>query len=143
MKKKEQRVTGIGGIFFKAKDAPKLRAWYQRHLGLPIDPSWGGCAFEWREAGNPRRKGSTIWSAFDGDTGYFKPSRKPFMVNYRVADLQSVLAALRREGVAVDPKVEESEFGKFGWVMDPEGHRIELWEPPPPARKRKRKRAKA
>jgi len=130
VKKKAARVTGLGGIFFKAKNAPKLRAWYAKHLGLPIDPSWGGCAFEWREAKAPRRKGSTIWSAFEGGTKYFRPSKKPFMINYRVADVKRVAAALKREGVKVHPKIEESEFGKFTWAMDPEGNRIELWEPP-------------
>lgn len=137
--KAADRVTGIGGIFFKAQNSPKLGAWYKKHLGLPVDPSWGGCAFEWREAGSPRRKGQTVWSAFAADTTYFKPSKKPFMINYRVRDLKKVLAALKREGVWVDPKTEESEFGKFGWIMDPEGNRLELWQPPEPKRKRSRK----
>ena len=134
---KQPRVTGIGGIFFKAQDAPKLRAWYQKHLGLPIEP-WGGWAFPWRDAKRPAQQGQTVWSAFDGDSTYFKPSKKPFMINYRVENLARVLAELKKEGVAVDEKIEESEFGKFGWVMDPEGHRIELWEPPKPRRKRRR-----
>jgi len=137
-KKTSPRVTGIGGIFFKAQDAPKLRAWYQKHLGLPLDPAWGGWSFFWRDAKSPQKKGYTVWSAFEGDTEYFKPSKKPFMINYRVADLKRVLAELKKEGVQVDPKTEESEFGKFGWIMDPEGHRIELWEPPAPKRKRAR-----
>jgi predicted enzyme related to lactoylglutathione lyase len=139
--KPPQRVTGIGGIFFKADDAPKLREWYKKHLGLPVDPTWGGCMFHWRDAKNPREKKYTVWSAFEGDTKYFKPSKKPFMINFQVTNLKRVLAALKREGVAVNDKIEESEFGKFGWVMDPEGHRIELWQPPQP--KRARKRAKA
>lgn len=124
------RVTGIGGIFFKATNPKRLQAWYKKHLRLPLDPTWGGCSFEWREAKNPKKKGSTIWSAFDADTAYFKPSKKPFMINYRVANLKRVLAALKKEGVRVDPKPQASEFGKFGWVMDCEGNRIELWEPP-------------
>ena len=134
------RVTGIGGIFFKAKDAPKLRAWYKKHLHLPLDPSWGGWAFQWRDAKSPKKKSYTVWSAFEGDSGYFKPSKKPFMINYQVADLARVRAELKREGVWVDEKMEESEFGKFGWIMDPEGHRIELWEPPKPKPKRRRKK---
>jgi catechol 2,3-dioxygenase-like lactoylglutathione lyase family enzyme len=134
--KRQPRVTGIGGIFFKAQNAPKLRAWYEKHLGLPLE-AWGGCQFFWRDAKRPGKKGYTVWSAFEGDTGYFKPSKKPFMINYRVDDLKRVLAELKKEGVAVDEKTEESEFGKFGWVMDPEGHRIELWEPPKPKQKRR------
>ncbi len=124
------RVTGIGGIFFRAQNAPRLRAWYRKHLGLPLHPDWGGCQFFWREAKNPKRKGYTVWSAFDAETDYFKRSKQPFMINYRVKNLKRVLAQLKREGVWVDPKTEESEFGKFGWIMDPEGQRIELWEPP-------------
>ena len=125
-----KHVTGLGGFFFKAKNAKKLQAWYRKHLGLPLDPQWGGWQFHWRDAKNPRKKGYTVWSAFDAGTSYFKPSRKPFMFNFRVASLRRTLTALRKEGVQVDPKTEESEYGKFGWIMDPEGNRIELWEPP-------------
>jgi catechol 2,3-dioxygenase-like lactoylglutathione lyase family enzyme len=128
--KTKRRVTGLGGIFFKAKNPKKLQAWYRKHLGLPLDPAWGGWTFEWRDAKAPQKKGCTVWSAFDADTACFKPSKKPFMINYRVANLRRVLAELKREGVWVDPKTEESEFGKFGWVMDGEGNRIELWQPP-------------
>lgn len=124
------RVTGIGGIFFKATKPKKLQAWYKKHLGLPLDPSWGGWQFNWRDAKNPRKNGYTVWSAFDADTSYFKPSKKPFMFNFRVANLKRVLAGLKKEGVKVDAKTEESEFGKFGWVMDCDRNRIELWEPP-------------
>ena len=124
-----QRVTGIGGIFFKAKDAAGLREWYRRHLGINVE-DWGGVAFNWTEASNPDGVGTTVWSVFEGATKYFAPSEAPFMVNYRVEDLHALLAALRDEGCNVDAKVEESEYGKFGWVMDPEGNRVELWEPP-------------
>jgi predicted enzyme related to lactoylglutathione lyase len=124
-----QRVTGIGGIFFKARDAESLRAWYRRHLGIDVQ-EWGGVSFEGREAGPGERSTSTIWSVFAGDTKYFEPSTAPFMINYRVDDLDALLAALRSEGCAVDDRVEASEFGRFGWVMDPEGNRLELWEPP-------------
>ena len=130
MKNTKPRVTGLGGIFFKAKNTKKLQAWYKKHLGLPLDPVWGGCSFAWRDAKNPKKKGATVWSAFDGKTEYFGPGRQTFMINYRVADLKKVLAQLKREGVWVDPKTEESEFGKFGWVRDAEGNRLELWEPP-------------
>jgi catechol 2,3-dioxygenase-like lactoylglutathione lyase family enzyme len=124
-----QRVTGIGGIFFKARDAERLREWYRRHLGLSI-AEWGGIVFEGKEARPGDRSTSTVWSVFAGDTRYFDPSSAPFMINYRVDDLDAVLSALRAEGCQVDERIEDSEFGRFGWVMDPEGNRLELWEPP-------------
>lgn len=126
-----KRVTGIGGIFFKAKDLDKLREWYRRHLGIESE-SWGGFAFQWRD--DPRSaSGATIWSPFADDTKYLEPSDKPFMINFRVEDLNRLVTELRAEGAEVDSKTEESEFGKFGWVLDPEGNRVELWEPPSPA----------
>ena len=124
-----QRVTGIGGVFFKAKDPKALGEWYQRHLGIEVE-AWGGAAFRWVTPDNPTGTGTTTWSPFKDDTRYFAPSTASFMINFRVADLHALLAALRAEGCAVDAKVEESEYGKFGWVMDPEGHRVELWQPP-------------
>lgn len=124
------RVTGIGGIFIKARDPQRMQDWYRRHLGIDIQ-SWGGTAFNWqREDRKEPDGGVTVWSIFPADSKYFDPSPAPFMVNYRVDDLHALLAALREEGCAVDAKVEESEFGKFGWVMDPEDNRIELWQPP-------------
>jgi predicted enzyme related to lactoylglutathione lyase len=123
-----KRVTGIGGIFFKARDPKALGEWYRKHLGIAVEP-WGGTAFRW--ADDPRvAQGSTVWSPFEHDTAYFAPSTAGFMINYRVDDLHALLAVLRAEGCAVDDKIEESEFGKFGWVMDPEGHKVELWQPP-------------
>mgnify|MGYP000290569113 FL=1 len=124
-----QRVTGIGGIFIKARDPERMKDWYRRHLGIDIQ-SWGGTSFRWQTPERPEPDGMTAWSIFPPDTRYFDPSPAPFMVNYRVDDLHAVLAALREEGCTVDAKVEESEFGKFGWVMDPEDNRIELWQPP-------------
>lgn len=124
------RVTGIGGIFIKAKDPGALRAWYRKHLGLDIQ-DWGGLAFQWHTAERPNPDGATVWNVFPDTSKYFAPSTAAFMVNYRVEDLHALLAALRAEGCDVDPKTEESEYGKFGWVMDPEGNRAELWEPPP------------
>lgn len=122
-----KRVTGIGGIFFSAKDPVALRAWYRDHLGIDVQ-EWGGAAFSWTDdAGNPV-KGTTIWSVGDGD--YFTPSTSSFMINYRVADLPALLKLLRAEGCRVLDKTEESEYGKFGWVMDPEGNKVELWQPP-------------
>jgi hypothetical protein len=128
--KTEQRVTGFGGIFFKAKNEKRLQAWYKKHLGLPLDPAWGGWQIFWRDPKNPRKKGSSVWSIFAKDTDYFGSARQPFMINYRVKNLKKLLAALKKEGVWVDPKTQESEYGKFGWVKDGEGNRIELWEPP-------------
>lgn len=119
-----KRVVGIGGIFFKAKDPEALRAWYQRHLGIDVQ-AWGGTAFPWDRPG-----GVTVWSILPDTSEYFAPSAAPFMVNYVVEDLHAVLDALRAEGCAVDAKVDESDYGKFGWVMDPEGNRVELWQPP-------------
>ncbi len=125
------RVTGIGGIFFKARNPKRLGAWYAEHLGLPVDPNWGGCAFEWRDAKKPKSKGCTVWSPFDADTKYFGRGQQGHMVNYRVANLKKVVAALKKEGVWVDPKgIEASDFGKFAWIKDGEGNRIELWEAP-------------
>ena len=128
-----QRVTGIGGIFFKARDAEGLRAWYRRHLGLDIQ-EWGGLAF----APAPTQPASsrtplashTTWCVFPADSDYFGARSASFMVNYRVADLDRLLLVLRGEGCLVDEKTETSEYGKFGWVTDPEGNRVELWQPP-------------
>jgi predicted enzyme related to lactoylglutathione lyase len=123
------RVLGIGGIFFKARDPAALRAWYHEHLGLAI-ADWGGVIFEPMAISPAGRPGTLVWNIFPADTGYFEPSRSSFMINYRVDDLDQVLAALRAEGCDVDPRVESSEYGRFGWVSDPEGNRLELWEPP-------------
>jgi predicted enzyme related to lactoylglutathione lyase len=125
-----KHVLGIGGIFFKAQDPEKLAAWYRDHLGLEVE-EYGGVTF--REGANkalPARQAYTVWSPFPSDTDYFAPSTKSFMINFRVADLDVLLAKLRAEGVTVDERSERSEFGYFGWAMDPEGNRIELWEPP-------------
>ena len=124
-----KRVTGIGGIFFKAKDAPALQAWYKRHLGINVQ-EWGGTAFTWADPDGKPTGGTTVWSVGPEEGDQFAPSNASFMINYRVADLPAVLDALREEGCDVDSRMDESEFGKFGWVMDPEGNRIELWQPP-------------
>lgn len=125
-----KRVTGIGGVFFKAKDPRALAAWYRTHLGIAVE-DWGGAAFSWGGPENPDGRGTTIWSPFAADSDYFAPGAAPFMINYRVEDLHALLAALREEGVPVDDRVEESEHGKFGWAIDPEGNKVELWQPPP------------
>jgi len=124
-----ERVTGIGGVFFKANNPKALTDWYRRHLGVPVDAD-GSVVFPWWEEADRERPGKTVWSAFPRDTKYFEPSTAPFMINYRVRDLDRLLEELRREGVEVDPRIEEGEYGRFAWVMDPEGNRIELWEPP-------------
>ncbi len=125
--KSMSRVTGVGGIFFKAKDPKTLRAWYKKHLGIDVQ-DWGGAAFRWVDASGHPTGGTTAW--FVGDGKNFAPSTASFMVNYRVSDLHGLLAALRAEGCEVLEKTDESEFGKFGWVMDPEGNKVELWQPP-------------
>lgn len=123
-----KRVVGIGGIFFKAKDPEKLRAWYHEHLGFEFD-TYGGLAFECPDDEEQRKRAQTIWSLFPSDTKYFDPSTAPFMINYRVENLVELAAQLRSEGVEVVESTENFEYGRFGWVMDPEGNRVELWEP--------------
>ena len=125
-----RRVIGIGGVFFKARDPKALLAWYRKHLGIDAE-AWGGKQFEWRSADNPGGEGRTIWSVFGENADCFGASKSPFVINYIVADLHGLLSQLREEGCAVEDKVDDSEYGKFGWVMDPEGNRVELWEPPP------------
>jgi predicted enzyme related to lactoylglutathione lyase len=124
-----ERVRGIGGIFFKANDPKALAEWYAKHLGVPVE-AYGGATFKWREHEKPGTEGTTIWSPFPADTTYFAPSKSSFMINFRVDDLDAMLAQLRAAGVEVDPKTDSSEYGKFGWILDPEGNRVELWEPP-------------
>lgn len=124
------RVTGIGGIFFKAKDASALRAWYKRHLGIDVQP-WGGTAFRWADTEGRPCAGTTIWSIGTETGDQFAPSSAPFMVNYRVEDLLGLVRLLREEGCTVLENVDESEYGKFAWVIDPEGNKVELWQPPP------------
>lgn len=123
-----KRVTGIGGVFFKAQDPDKLRAWYHEHLGIEFD-QYGAAVFGCPDAEDERAQAQTVWSLFPSDTKYFDPSSAPFMINYRVENLAALLEQLRSEGVTVDERMEEFDYGKFGWVMDPEGNRIELWEP--------------
>jgi predicted enzyme related to lactoylglutathione lyase len=124
-----KRVTGIGGIFFKAKDPAALGAWYRTHLGIDVQ-DWGGAAFEWADADGKPVKGTTAWLIAPEDGKQFAPSPSTFMVNYRVDDLAALLQALRDEGCNVLEKTDDSEYGKFGWVMDPEGNKVELWQPP-------------
>ncbi|MBD8881774.1 VOC family protein [Rhodanobacter sp. 7MK24] len=122
-----KRVTGIGGIFFKSPDPERLGAWYRDHLGLDVS-DWGGAIFQWGGPGS--EAGMTIWSAFAQDTKKMEPGSASFMINFRVDDLDALLAAMRAEGCHVLDETESSDFGKFGWVIDPDGNKIELWEPP-------------
>jgi predicted enzyme related to lactoylglutathione lyase len=124
-----KRVTGIGGIFFKAKDPVALGAWYKRHLGIDVQ-EWGGASFRWTDESGQPTGGTTAWCVNRPDSDQFAPSTAPFMINYRVANLGELLEALRNEGCQVLEKSESSEYGAFGWVIDPEGNKVELWEPP-------------
>jgi len=130
-----KRVTGIGGIFFKSENPSQLYDWYERHLGIQRDRHGQGASFEWLEAraadgSEPGPKALTAWSIFPHNTKYFGASKSGFMVNYRVDDLDGLLAALKAAGVEIDPHREDAEYGRFAWITDPDGNRIELWEPP-------------
>jgi predicted enzyme related to lactoylglutathione lyase len=125
----KKRVTGIGGVFFKSEDPNKIKDWYKKHLGFETTP-WG-CSFLWKELDKPDAKAParTEWSPMKRDTNYFVPSEKPFMINYRVENLVELLKVLKEEGVQVVGEIDEQPYGKFGWILDPEGNKIELWEP--------------
>ena len=122
------KALGIGGIFFRSKDRAALAAWYAEHLGLEIDASFGGTAFQ--PAAMPEG-GHTIWSPFADDTTYFGDAGQPWMLNLVVDDVRGALAQVAAGGAEVSTDLEESEFGTFGWFTDPEGRRVELWQPPP------------
>ena len=124
-----KRVTGIGGIFFHSPDPVTLRAWYKDHLGIDVQ-EWGGTAFSWTDPEGTPTGGTTIWTIGDAISNSFAPGTAPFMINYRVADLHALVKALKAEGCNVLDKIDESEYGKFAWVMDPDGNKVELWEPP-------------
>jgi predicted enzyme related to lactoylglutathione lyase len=122
-----KKVTGIGGIFFKCKDAKKISEWYKTHLGM--DTNQYGANFEWRETEDPTKTGSTQWSPFDEKTKYFEPSTKDFMINYRVENLEALVAQLQSEGVTIVDKIETYDYGKFVHIIDVEGNKVQLWEP--------------
>jgi hypothetical protein len=124
------RVRGIGGVFFKSENPEALRAWYARHLGI-VSEGDTGTMFRWNQPDSPSKDNFTAWCIFPSTTAYFGETKANLMVNYVVDDLHATLKALRDEGVWVDPKVEEYEYGRFGWIMDLDGNRIELWEPLP------------
>ncbi len=119
-----ERVTGIGGIFLRSRDPVQLGAWYAQHLGLPVSEGDAVAELEWD------RPGSTSWAAFPQDSEYLGRAERECMLNFRVADLDAMLVQLRAAGVRVEADIEESAYGRFGWTVDPEGRRIELWEPP-------------
>jgi len=130
-----QRVTGVGGIFFKAQNPAMLADWYREHLGIDLQKAGMGDQapqyhqFEWRQKDHPEKAGSTVLSIFSEHSKYFDPGRSSFMINFRVANLERLSAQLRQEGVKVDDKIDDEANGYFCWAMDPEGNRIELWEP--------------
>jgi predicted enzyme related to lactoylglutathione lyase len=122
-----RKVTSIGGIFFKCQEPKKLREWYSTHLGFNTNQY--GAVFEWRQGADSSKKGFTQWSPFKESTKYFAPSTKDFMINYRVENLDALLAQLRKDGVTITDTIEKASYGKFVHIMDLEGNKIELWEP--------------
>ncbi|MDD4968945.1 MAG: VOC family protein [Paludibacter sp.] len=122
-----KKVTGIGGIFFKCKDPKKMREWYKTNLGLQTNQY--GAVFEWHQGADSTKKGFTQWSPFNEKTKYFEPSTKDFMINYRVENLESLVAGLKKNGVIVVDTIETVDYGKFVHILDVEGNKLELWEP--------------
>jgi predicted enzyme related to lactoylglutathione lyase len=120
----DEKVTGVGGIFIRARDTEQMAAWYQKHLGINVKDGHA----EFLDRKRPNENGQTVWALFPADTDYFGPARPAFMINYRVANLERMLAQFRRDGIAIE-KVEDYDYGRFAWITDPEGNRIELWEP--------------
>jgi predicted enzyme related to lactoylglutathione lyase len=120
-----KKVTGIGGAFFKAKNPKELAAWYEKHLGIPFDGNVY-TSFKWKDDGPD---GQTVFSIFGADSDYYAPSMSTFMFNFRVADLDALLEELKSEGVEIVGEPQAFDYGKFGWILDPEGNKIELWEP--------------
>jgi predicted enzyme related to lactoylglutathione lyase len=126
------KVTGIGGVFFKAREPKKLAAWYAEHLGLRLE-DWGGVVFDWAadQEAQPAR-GVTVWHLADADGDWFAPSTSQVMINYRVDDLDGLIAQLAEHGIALAKGPDEEFNGRFAWIMDPEGNKVELWEPRDP-----------
>ncbi|MEO9805802.1 MAG: VOC family protein [Reichenbachiella sp.] len=122
-----KRVTGVGGIFYKCKSPQKAKEWYSKHLGLVTNEY--GSLFEFRQGASPDKIGYLQWSPMGSDTEYYAPSKSEFMINYRVDNLVELLKVLKEEGVEIVGEMEEYEYGKFAWIMDPDGHKVELWEP--------------
>jgi len=124
---KKKKVTGIGGVFFKSKDPATLKEWYSAQLGIDTDAH--GATFKFRQFAEPEKSGYLQWTPFKEDTTYFTPSPKPYMINYRVADLEWLVGELKKAGVTICDEIETFDYGKFVHIMDPEGNKIELWEP--------------
>jgi predicted enzyme related to lactoylglutathione lyase len=122
-----KKVTGIGGVFFKAKDPEAVNEWYKKHLGFETTPY--GTSFEWMDKDDPTKKGLTQWNPFKESTKYFEPSGKDFMINYRVENLEALVEELKQEGVTICDGIETYDYGKFVHIMDLEGNKIQLWEP--------------
>ncbi len=122
----ERRVTGLGGFFFKSANPKKLKNWYHQHLG--IDSGQFGWSFLWKDQ-NDGSQGTTVWNVMDEATDYLNPSKQPFMMNFRVEKLEELLEVLKAEGVQTVGEMESFPYGKFAWIMDPDGNKIELWEP--------------
>jgi len=122
------KVTGIGGVFFKSKGkGSELAAWYEKNLGISLE-SWGGAILEWKND-NAGDGGQTVWSTADGDSKWFSPSESSFMINYRVDDMDELLEQLKANGVEIIKGPDTDFNGKFAWIMDPDGNKVELWEP--------------
>jgi len=122
------KITGIGGVFFKSRsDHKELAAWYNKNLGMPME-SWGGTILRWPDD-TAEDGGLTVWTTADNDSKWFSPSESSFMINYRVDNLDEMLASLKENGVEIQQGPESHENGKFAWIMDPDGNKVELWEP--------------
>jgi len=126
------RILGIGGIFFKSANRQQTREWYSRNLGLT--DKGGGAMLPWREKDNPDKEHVTVWTVFPDTTKYFEAGQ-PFMVNYIVDDLDALLERLQKAGVRIDPKRQDEEYGRFAWIYDPDGNKVELWQPLTPKKK--------
>ena len=123
-----KRVTGVGGVFITSKDPARLSARYAKHPGFQPDPGHGGVSLYWHE--DKRDNPFTAWAIFPAESNYFDPSPAPFMINFRVTDLDRLLETPSAEGAAIDPNREDCDYGRFAWIFDPDGNNIELWEPP-------------
>ena len=123
------RILGIGGIFFKSANRDQTREWYSKHLGLADKGQ--GAMLPWREHDDPQKEHVTVWTVFSDSSKYFDPSHAPFMINYIVDDMDALLDRLKQEGVKIDPKRMDESYGRFAWIYDLDGNKIELWQPVP------------